>query len=83
MLERTVNGFSKKQVLAMEVLASIGILLCLSEYIVFHKLPNLETLAVISKAKGANLHSWDDRRGYLCFSRQKRVCIFRHNGKIS
>ncbi|KAK1433282.1 hypothetical protein QVD17_10192 [Tagetes erecta] len=79
-LERTVSGFSKKQVLAMEALASIGLLLCLSESIVFHRLPNLETLAVISKAKGANLFSWDDRRGFLCFSRQKRVCIFRHNG---
>ncbi|KAK9066891.1 hypothetical protein SSX86_014215 [Deinandra increscens subsp. villosa] len=79
-LQRTVNGFSKKQVLAMEVLASIGLLLSLSESIVIHRLPNLETLAVISKAKGANLYSWDDRRGFLCFARQKRVCIFRHNG---
>lgn len=65
----------------MEVLASIGLLLSLSESIVIHKLPNLETLAVISKAKGANLYAWDDRRGFLCFARQKRVCIFRHNGE--
>ncbi|KAI3785289.1 hypothetical protein L1987_44405 [Smallanthus sonchifolius] len=79
-LERTVNGFSKKQVLALEVLASLGLLLSLSESIVFHRLPNLETLAVISKAKGANLYAWDDKRGFLCFARQKRVCIFRHNG---
>ncbi|KAF5791362.1 putative transcription factor WD40-like family [Helianthus annuus] len=79
-LVRTVNGFSKKQVLALEVLASLGLLLSLSESIVFHRLPNLETLAVISKAKGANLFAWDDRRGFLCFARQKRVCIYKHNG---
>ncbi|KAI7746579.1 hypothetical protein M8C21_005733, partial [Ambrosia artemisiifolia] len=64
-LERTVNGFAKKQVLGLEVLAS---------------LPDLETVAVVSKAKGANVYSWDDKRGFLCFARQKRVCIFRHNG---
>ncbi|KAL8231097.1 hypothetical protein R6Q57_000875 [Mikania cordata] len=79
-LERTVNGFSKKQVLAMEVLTSLGLLISLSESIVFHRLPNLETIAVISKAKGANLYAWDDKRGFLCFARQKKVCIFRHNG---
>lgn len=35
---------------------------------------------MITKAKGANAYSWDDRRGLLCFARQKRVCIFRHDG---
>jgi tetratricopeptide (TPR) repeat protein len=65
---------------AMEVLGSRELLLSLSESIAFHRLPNLETLAVITKAKGANEYSWDDRRGFLCFSRQKRVCIFRHDG---
>ncbi|XP_023737817.1 vacuolar sorting protein 39 [Lactuca sativa] len=79
-LERTVNGFSRKPMLAMEVLGSRELLLSLSESISFHKLPNLETLAVITKAKGANAYSWDDRRGFLCFARQKRVCIFRHDG---
>lgn len=79
-LERTVNGFSKRPMLAMEVLGSRELLLSLSESISFHKLPNLETLAVITKAKGANAYSWDDRRGFLCFARQKRVCIFRHDG---
>ncbi|KAI3665468.1 hypothetical protein L6452_44095 [Arctium lappa] len=79
-LERTVNGFSRKPMLAMEVLGSRELLLSLSESISFHKLPNLETLAVITKAKGANAYSWDDRRGFLCFARQKRVCIFRHEG---
>lgn len=79
-LERTINGFSKKPMLAMEVLASKELLLSLSESIAFHRLPSLETLAVITKAKGANVYSWDDRRGILCFARQKRVCIFRHDG---
>ncbi|KAF5762333.1 putative vacuolar sorting protein 39/Transforming growth factor beta receptor-associated domain 1 [Helianthus annuus] len=79
-LQRTVNGFSKRPMLAMEVLASRELLLSVSESISFHKLPTLETLAVITKAKGANVYSWDDRRGFLCFARQKRVCIFRHEG---
>ncbi|XAR57901.1 hypothetical protein NMG60_11026193 [Bertholletia excelsa] len=79
-LERTVNGFSKKPMLAMEVLGSRELLLSLSESIAFHRLPSLETIAVITKAKGANVYSWDDRRGYLGFARQKRVCIFRHDG---
>ncbi|CAN4104341.1 unnamed protein product [Withania somnifera] len=79
-LERTVNGFSRRQMLAMEVLVSRELLLSLSESIAFHRLPNLETFAVITKAKGANVYSWDDKRGVLCFGRQKRVCIFRHDG---
>lgn len=64
----------------MEVLESRELLLSLSESIAFHGLPNLGTIAVITKAKGANVYSWDDRRGFLCFARQKRVCIFRHDG---
>ncbi|KAL7255835.1 hypothetical protein ACSBR1_009884 [Camellia fascicularis] len=79
-LERTVNGFSKRPMLSMEVLGSRELLLSLSESIAFHRLPNLETIAVITKAKGANAYSWDDRRGFLCFARQKRVSIFRHDG---
>ncbi|KAK8685821.1 hypothetical protein V6N13_124855 [Hibiscus sabdariffa] len=79
-LERTVAGFSKKAPISMEVLESRELLLSLSESIAFHRLPNLETIAVITKAKGANVYSWDDRRGFLCFARQKRVCIFRHDG---
>ncbi|KAK4477723.1 hypothetical protein RD792_016977 [Penstemon davidsonii] len=79
-LERTINGFSKKPMLAMEVLKSRKLLLSLSESIAFHRLPNFETLAVITKAKGANAYSWDEKRGFLCIARQKRVCIFRHDG---
>ncbi|XP_044480658.1 vacuolar sorting protein 39-like [Mangifera indica] len=79
-LERTVGGFSKKPILSMEVLASRELLLSLSESIAFHRLPNLETIAVLTKAKGANVFSWDDRRGFLCFARQMKVYIFRHDG---
>ncbi|KAE8655091.1 hypothetical protein F3Y22_tig00117034pilonHSYRG00716 [Hibiscus syriacus] len=79
-LQRTVSGFSKKALISMQVLESRELLLSLSESIAFHRLPNLETIAVITKAKGANVYSWDDRRGFLCFARQKRVCIFRHDG---
>lgn len=80
MLERNLAGFAKKPVLSMEVLESRDLLLSLSESIAFHRLPNFETLAVITKAKGANVFCWDDRRGFLSFARQKRVCIFRHDG---
>ncbi|KAJ6378789.1 hypothetical protein OIU78_028918 [Salix suchowensis] len=79
-LARTVNGFSRKPILSMKVLASRELLLSLSESIAFHRLPNLETIAVLTKAKGANVFDWDDKRGFLCFARQKRVCIFRHDG---
>lgn len=79
-LARTINGFSKKPMIAMEVLSSRELLFALSESIACHRLPNLETVAVITKAKGANAYSLDDRRGFLCFARQKRVYIFRHEG---
>ncbi|PWA85420.1 vacuolar sorting protein 39 [Artemisia annua] len=79
-LDRSVNGFSKRPILAMEVLESRELLLSLSDSISFHKLPNFETLAVITKAKGANVYAWDDKRGFLCFARQKRLFIFRHDG---
>ncbi|KAF5752976.1 vam6/Vps39-like protein [Tripterygium wilfordii] len=79
-LERNIPGFSKKPLVSMEVVESRELLLSLSESIAFHRLPNLETIAVITKAKGANVYSWDDRRGFLSFARQKRVCIFRHDG---
>ncbi|KAL5557285.1 hypothetical protein UlMin_039521 [Ulmus minor] len=79
-LERNVTGFSRKPLVSMEVLESRELLLSLSESIAFHRLPNLETIAVLTKAKGANVFSWDDRRGFLCFARQKRVCVFRHDG---
>ncbi|KAG2376099.1 uncharacterized protein HKW66_Vig0157470 [Vigna angularis] len=79
-LERNLVGFAKKPVLSMAVVESRELLISLSESIAFHKLPSFETIAVITKAKGANIFCWDHRRGFLCFARQKRVCIFRHDG---
>ncbi|XP_057542149.1 vacuolar sorting protein 39 [Amaranthus tricolor] len=79
-LDRTMSGFSRRPITVMEVLRSKELLLTLSESISFHKLPSLETVAVIAKAKGASAYSWDDSRAFLCFSRQRRVCIFRHDG---
>ncbi|KAL5704619.1 Vam6/Vps39-like protein [Ranunculus cassubicifolius] len=79
-LEKTISGFMKKPIISMEVSNSREMLVCLSESVSFHKLPNLETIAVITKAKGANIFAWDDKRGFLCFARQKRVCVFRHDG---
>ncbi|XP_058777856.1 vacuolar sorting protein 39-like [Vicia villosa] len=79
-LEKNYTGFAKKPVVSMEVVESRELLLSLSESISFHRLSSLETIAVITKAKGANVFCWDDRRGFLCFGRQKRVCIFRHDG---
>ncbi|PNY10524.1 Vam6/Vps39-like protein, partial [Trifolium pratense] len=80
LLEKNLTGFAKKPIVSMEVVESRELLLSLSESIAFHRLSSLETIAVITKAKGANVFCWDDRRGFLCFARQKRVCIFRHDG---
>lgn len=79
-LERTVSGFWRKAPLAMEVSSSRDLLISLSEWITSHRLPNLETVAAISKTKGANAYSWDDHRGMLCVGRQKRVTIYRLDG---
>ncbi|XP_021714513.1 vam6/Vps39-like protein [Chenopodium quinoa] len=77
--EKTINGFARRPIIAMEVLRSQE-LLSLSESISFHKLPSFETVAVISKAKGANAYSWDESRAFLCFSKQRKIWIFRHDG---
>ncbi|KAI6695093.1 hypothetical protein NL676_022803 [Syzygium grande] len=79
-LQRNVDGFAKRPFLSMEVLASRELLLTLSESVAFHRLPDLKTVAVLTEASGANACSWDDKRGFLCFARQKNVCIFRHDG---
>ncbi|XP_004509258.1 vacuolar sorting protein 39-like isoform X2 [Cicer arietinum] len=78
-LERSLKGFARRPVVSMQVVESRELLLSLSESIAFHRLPNFETIAVITKAKGANAFCWDERRGFLCFARQKRLCIFRHD----
>ena len=82
-LEKVISGFWKKTPLAMEVSRSRDLLVSLSEWIAFHRLPNLETVAVIGKTKGATVFSWDDQRGFLVVGRQKKVGIFRFDGKIS
>ncbi|OIW20701.1 hypothetical protein TanjilG_21034 [Lupinus angustifolius] len=79
-LERCVSGFAKKPLISMQVVESRELLLSLSESIALHRLPNFEAVAVITKAKGAHVFCWDEERGFLCFARQKRVCIFRHEG---
>ncbi|KAL1300249.1 hypothetical protein HN51_044927 [Arachis hypogaea] len=79
-LEKNIKSFAKRPVVALEVVESKGFLFALSESIAIYGLPSFETVTVIGKAKGANLFCWDDSRGYLCFARQKRVCIFKHDG---
>ncbi|KAJ1293883.1 hypothetical protein BS78_01G103500 [Paspalum vaginatum] len=77
-LERQEPRFWRRPPLAMEVSASRDLLLSLSEWIALHRLPGLETVAVVSnKTKGANIFAWDDRRGLLAVGRQKRLTVFR------
>lgn len=78
--ERAMPGFWKRAPVAMEVCRSRELLLSLSEWIAFHRLPNLETVVAIAKTKGANVYCWDDRRGCLCVGRQKKVGIYRLDG---
>ena len=79
-LERTLNGFARRPLVSMQVVELRELLLSLSESITVHSLPGFETIAIITKAKGANLFCWDDHKGLLCFAKQKRVCIFKHDG---
>nr|CAB3498433.1 unnamed protein product [Digitaria exilis] len=77
-LERQEQRFWRRPPLAMEVSASRDLLLSLSEWVALHRLPGLETVAVVSnKTKGANIFAWDDRRGLLAVGRQKRLTVFR------
>lgn len=80
--ERNLSGFWKRAPLAMEVCRSRDLLLSLSEWVALHRLPNLETVVAVGKTKGANIYSWDDRRGFLCVGRQKRVGIYRLDGNF-
>ncbi|KAL3813205.1 hypothetical protein ACJIZ3_014473 [Penstemon smallii] len=81
-LERTINGFSKKPMHAMEVLKSRELLLSLYESIAFHRLPNFETFwPLLPRRKVRNASSsFKFIHINICFARQKRVCIFRHDG---
>lgn len=82
-LQRTMASFWRKPPLAMEVCRSRDLLLSLSEWIALHRLPNLEIVVAIGKTKGANVYSWDDRRGFLCVGRQKRLAIYRLDGNFT
>ena len=68
---------------AMEASASRDLLLSLSEWVALHRLPGLETVAVVSKTKGANVFAWDDQRGLIAVGRQKRLTVFRLDGEDS
>uniref|UniRef100_A0A0E0QRN4 Uncharacterized protein n=1 Tax=Oryza rufipogon TaxID=4529 RepID=A0A0E0QRN4_ORYRU len=48
-----------------------------------HRLPGLETVAIIGKTNGANLFAWDDRRGLLAVGCWKRLTIFRLDNENS
>ncbi|CAL4926989.1 unnamed protein product [Urochloa decumbens] len=77
-LERHEQRFWRRPPLAMEVSTTRDLLLSLSEWVALHRLPGLETVAVVSnKTKGANVFAWDDRRGLLAVGRQKRLTVFR------
>lgn len=83
-LERHEQRFWRRPPLAMEVSASRDLLLSLSEWVALHRLPGLETVAVVSnKTKGANVFAWDDRRGLLAVGRQKRLTVFRLDSENS
>ncbi|CAN6469973.1 unnamed protein product [Victoria cruziana] len=80
-LERTVPSFSRKGIsVSILSLGSRNLLLSLTDAIAFHRLPSLEAAASLSKTKGANSYDWDDRRGFLCVGRQRKVIIYRHEG---
>ncbi|KAJ3672865.1 hypothetical protein LUZ60_006239 [Juncus effusus] len=79
-LERSISSFWRRSPTQMDVSSSRNLLLSLSEWVAVHKLPNLETVVAIGKTKGANVYCWDDRRGFLCVGRQKRVIIYRLDG---
>ncbi|XP_047092295.1 vacuolar sorting protein 39-like [Lolium rigidum] len=79
-LERQEQRLWRRAPSAMEASATRDLLLSLSDWVALHRLPGLETVAVVSKTKGANVFAWDDRRGLLAAGRQKRLTIFRLDG---
>ncbi|MCO5575279.1 hypothetical protein L7F22_029079 [Adiantum nelumboides] len=79
-LQNTLIGFSKKPITSMTVAHSKNLLITLSDAIVVHKLPGLDTVAYLTNSKGATLYAWDEKQGLLCVARQKRLLIYQHNG---
>ncbi|KAL9274546.1 Vacuolar sorting protein 39-like protein [Drosera capensis] len=84
--ERSMPGFfSRRGVVTMKTVRinegqGAEMLLVLAESIGFYRVPGMETVAVITKAKGANVCAWDERKGLLAFGRGKRVFVFRDDG---
>lgn len=79
-LRKTLIGFSKKPITSMTVSRSKNLLITLSDAIVIHKLPGLDTVAYLTNSKGASLYAWDEKQSLLCVARQKRLLIYQHNG---
>ncbi|GLJ18916.1 hypothetical protein SUGI_0338060 [Cryptomeria japonica] len=79
-LERTLVGFCKKAVICMDVLQSRSLLLSLSDAITLHRLPGFEVAVYIGKTKGSSSYAWDDKRGFLCVNKQKKLLIYRYDG---
>ncbi|KAH9332094.1 hypothetical protein KI387_004202, partial [Taxus chinensis] len=79
-LEKTLIGFCKKAVICMDVLQSRSLLLSLSDAITLHRLPGLEVVVYIGKTKGSSSYAWDDKRGFLCVNKQKKLLIYRYDG---
>eukprot|EP00250_Pteridium_aquilinum_P027633 c3535_g1_i1 orf=204-3350(-) len=79
-LSKTLIGFSKKPITSMTVVQPKNLLITLSDTVVVHKLPGFETVAYLANSKGASLYAWDEKQGFLCVVKQKRLLIYQHNG---
>ncbi|KAH7372762.1 hypothetical protein KP509_17G019800 [Ceratopteris richardii] len=79
-LQKTLIGFSKRPITSMTVVQQKNLLITLSDAIIVHKLPGLDTVAFLTNSKGSSLYAWDEKQGLLCAVRQKRLIIYQHNG---
>lgn len=80
-LRDTRIGFSKKAVVAMDVLQSRSLLISLSDAVSVHTLPDFDVVAHLTKSKGASMYAWDEERGMLCVAKAKRLFLYRYDGK--
>ncbi len=80
-LRDTRIGFSKKAVVAMDVLQSRSLLISLSDAVFVHTLPDFDVVAHLTKSKGASMYAWDEERGMLCVAKAKRLFLYRYDGK--
>ncbi|KAH8942321.1 hypothetical protein BDL97_14G092800 [Sphagnum fallax] len=79
-LRDTRIGFSKKAVVAMDVLQSRSLLISLSDAVSVHTLPDFDVVAHLTKSKGASMYAWDEERGMLCVAKAKRLFLYRYDG---